>query len=70
MHTESPTWNEIFLFLQMLSIVIGIIIIGLLYALVCALSKRKPTVDDPTGEKKQKIFDSLNKAIEDIKSTV
>lgn len=29
-----------------------------------------PTVDDPTGEKKQKVMDSINKIIEDVKSTV
>jgi len=70
MQPEYPTWSEVFIFLMVFSIFIGFLNMLLLGVLVRTLSKRPPTVDDPTGEKKQKIFDSLNQAIEDIKSTV
>ena len=65
-----PMCNEFFVAILILLLLFSSAIIALLMGIVKALSKRKPTVDDPTGEKKQKIFDSLNQAIEDIKSTV
>jgi len=71
MHTpESTNWNEIMIFLQCVLVFGAIIVIFLLFALVRALSKRAPTVDDPTGEKKQEIFNSLNRLIEDVQTTV
>jgi hypothetical protein len=47
-----------------------VVIIFFIIVLIGVLSKSNPTVDDPTGEKKEKIFTTLSKAIEDIKSTV
>lgn len=67
---ESINWNEIMIFMQCAILLGAIIIIFLLFALIRALSKRAPTVDDPTGEKKQQIFDGLTRAIEDVKTTV
>ena len=52
--------------METVQLIVWIIILFFLIALY----RKLPTVDDPTGEKKQQIFDSLTKVIEDIKSTV
>lgn len=67
MHTEYETYK---IFLQIVQLIAHIILLCFLIALYRKLPKRTLTIDDPTGEKKQKIFDSLTKAIEDVKSTV
>ena len=56
--------------METVQLIVWIIILFFLIALYRKLPNRTLTVDDPTGEKKQQIFDSLTKAIEDIKSTV
>ena len=58
--------NALFIVLIFLSL----IIIAFLFVIIRALSKQGHTVDDPTGKKKQQIFDDLVRAIDDVKSTV
>ncbi len=67
---ENLSLGNLMIFLQCLNTFLMIILIIVIVALVRALLKRPPTVDDPTGEKKQKIFNSLNRLIEDVQTTV
>ena len=48
-----------------LGLVIGYIVVAIHFALSNDL-----TLDDPTGDKKQKLFDTLTKLKKDIESTV
>lgn len=68
MQTETIELS-VWMFFAHIAFLMAIIII-LLYALLRVLPKRQLTVDDPTGEKKQKIFDTITGAIDDLKSTV
>lgn len=71
MHTpESIDTGNLILFLQCLNVFLAIIIVFVLIALIRVLSKLKLTVDDPTGEVKQKIFDTLSKVKDGIEATV
>jgi len=51
-------------------IVILVFLAGFAVGAIVFYSSPGKTFDDPTGKKKEKIFDMLNSAIEDVKSTV
>jgi hypothetical protein len=45
-------------------VVVGVLVEHFLF------KQNTPSDDDPTGEKKQEIYNKLNQAISDIKSTI
>lgn len=51
-------------------IMILVFLAGFTAGAILFYSSPDKTFDDPTGEKKKKIYDTLNSAIEDIKSIV
>ncbi len=67
---QDPMWNEFIAFMFFISLLVGGINISILIVLIKNLSKDSLTQDDPSGCKKQKIYDDLDRVISDIKSTV
>lgn len=64
---ENIELSNLMIFLQC-AIVLGIIII--IFLLAALVRRRTLTVDDSTGEKKQKIYDTLIKVRKDLETTV